>query len=284
MSRTASPRAAFLAAGLALGLGGAALFVFAESVATLPAARSGNAWPWPIGPLALRFVAAGLLAAAVMCLLTSLRPDAPTLAAFGTLAAIPSSLFLLHAAVNVGRVDWSRPLASVWLALLAIAFVGGTALAFLARRRAVLTSPPLPPTPVAAQRVNRFISVLTALVGSVLFLLPDLGRSLWPWDLGNSVNVQLLGGLFLAVAASALWVWRQPSWYGYDLQYAAAGTFAAVALVASFMHWGLFVAKPITSLLFVATYLLGAFLGFYPFYRYALGSIRRPAVTVTTSG
>ena len=284
MSRR-SLRVAFLAAGLATGLGGAALFVFAESVATLPAARSGNPWPWPIGPLALRFVAAGLISAAVMCLLVSLRPDRPTVAAFGTLAAITSGLFLVHAVANLGRIDWSRPLAAAWLALLAVAFIGGTALAFLGRRRRLMaTSAPLPPTPPAAQRVNRFISLLTGLVGGVMFVLPDLGRSLWRWDLANSVNVQLLGALFLAVAASALWVWRQPSWYGYDLQYAAAGTFAAVALVASFMHWGLFVAKPITSLLFVATYLLGAFLGFYPFYRYALGSIRRPAVTVTSSG
>ena len=54
------------------------------------------------------------------------------------------------------------------------------------------------------------------------------------------MNVQLLGAVFLVVAISALWVWRRPSWYGYDLLFAVAATFATVALVASFMHWNLF--------------------------------------------
>ena len=52
-------RTVFVLRGLTYFLGAIVLFVFAESIATLPAAvRADNPWPWAIGPLALRFVAA----------------------------------------------------------------------------------------------------------------------------------------------------------------------------------------------------------------------------------
>ncbi len=63
--------------------------------------------------------------------------------------------------------------------------------------------------------------------------------------------------------------WLQPSWYGYSIFYPTAGTFAAVALLASFLHWNLFLARPITSWIFVGLYVLGAFLGFYPYFPFA---------------
>ena len=81
----------------------------------------------------------------------------------------------------------------------------------------------------------------------------------------------IMGAIFIGVGLLAFLSWRQGSWYGYDVLYAAAGTFAAVALVASFIHWNLFAIRPLTSYIFVVLYLLGAVLGFYPYLRYALG-------------
>jgi hypothetical protein len=54
------------------------------------------------------------------------------------------------------------------------------------------------------------------------------------------------------------------------LLYSGAGTFATVALIASLLHWNLFANRPITSVIFVVVYILGAALGFYPYLRYAL--------------
>jgi len=73
------------------------------------------------------------------------------------------------------------------------------------------------------------------------------------------------------VGASAWSAWRPRSWYGYDVLYAAAGTFATVALVATLLHWDLFGIRPRTSVAFVALYVTGAVMGFYPYVRYVLG-------------
>lgn len=245
------------------------LFVFAESVATLPSsARAGNPWPWPIGPLAMRFLASLAIAGSVGWFLVHWRPDSPTVSAFGKVMALSTGCLLIHAVANWGAIDWSKPLGIAWLGGLGIAFLASITLAVTHRHSG--TSVSLPPTPFFATAVVAFIFVLTGLVGAVMVFLPELGRQRWPWDLGSPVNVQLLGTVFLVVAISALEVWRRPSWYGYDLLFAVAATFATIALVASFMHWNLFVDRPITSWLFVSTYVLGAILGFYPFFRYAI--------------
>ncbi|MEO8288711.1 MAG: hypothetical protein ABI670_20015 [Chloroflexota bacterium] len=270
---SSSLRGAFMVAAVLLLVAGLYLFIFAESVATLPAAgRSGNAWPWPIGPLALRFIASLVLSAVVACFLVVRRPDRVTVAAFASVAAIVSAMLLIHFLANLGVIDWSKPLSIVWPTILLLGLAGGVLLLVRMRRNTVFTVPPLPPTPGIARYIAIFIFSLTGIVGAAMFFLPNFSRDRWPWDLANSTNVQLLGAVFLSVSLSSLLSWLQPSWYGFDIFYPTAGTFATVALVASFIHWNLFSARPITSIVFVAIYILGAILGYYPYFRYALRS------------
>jgi hypothetical protein len=262
-------RLVFLLLGLVYLVAAVGLFVFAESIATLPVAvRGDNPWPWAIGPLALRFIAALAFTATATALLTAWRPDGPTVRAAFVLTLVISVLFVVHLLLHVGDLNWAKPLAWVWAGVVSLALLS-SAVALLGTPK-TLPDPAvqLPPTPRFAQGVNAFIFFLTGLVGGTMLLLPQVGLERWPWDLSNAVNVQLLGAIFVTVAISAGWVWLRPSWYGYDLQYASAGVFAVVALVASFMHWTLFAAHPVGSIFFVITYVLGAFLGFYPFFRY----------------
>lgn len=257
---------AFAAIFLVIGL---LLFIFADSVATLPAnTRAGNAWPWPIGPLALRFVASLLISGAPVGYLVSRRPDRTTVAIFFTITSLISGMLLLHFFSNAGAMDWSKPLTTVWLAVLLLGFFASLLLTARARRKAVFTVPPLPTTPASARNIAIFISILTCAVGATMFFFPAFSRERWPWDLLNTTNVQLLGSVFIAVGLSALLTWLQPSWYGFDVFYPAAGTFASVALVACFIHWNLFADHPITSWVFVIVYIVGAIEGFYPFFRY----------------
>jgi hypothetical protein len=268
-------RTSLLVVSLLLLLVGVGLFIFAESVATLPAnVRGGNTWPWPIGPLAIRFVASLVLATAVAAFLVFRRSDYPTVTVFAIVLIIGSGMFLLHAAVNIRNIDWSRPLATVYVSLLTVGFIVGVVLLVLGRRNAVAAQM-LPRTPTSARTIALFIAGLTGLVGATMFFFPDFSRDRWPWDLVSPVNVQWLGALFLIVAIVSLISWLQPSWYGYDTFYAAAGTFSGVALIASFMHWNLFAARPITSWLFVIIYIAGTVMGFFPFFRYALAYGRK---------
>jgi hypothetical protein len=269
---------AFLVAAVLFLLTGLYLFIFAESVATLPAdARGANAWPWPIGPLALRFVASLLIAAGVAFLLVGRRPDYPSFAAFASISAGVTGMLILHLLLNFGAINWSRPLAYVWPAALAVGFVCSVLLVLWARRKATLTVPPLPTTPPMARYVAMLVFGLTLVVGGIMFFLPDLGRERWPWDLINSTNVQFLGAVFLSACISSLLTLLHPSWYGYDLFYPSAGSFVTFALVASFMHWNLFTDKPLTSWIFVAIYILSGVLAFYTYFRYPL----RPPTQIT---
>ena len=270
-SAGATGRAAFVLIAVGALLVGAAMFLFPYSLATLPApAAADRPWPWPIGPLAVRVVGSALIAIALSAGLIALRPDRPSILAYATLMMITGGWLLLHILLNLGRIDWARPLAFVWT--LAVAAIGllGTAVVLRLWPRTPHSVPPLPPTPPLSSRIALVIAMLTGAVGVTMFFFPAVGRARWPWDLGDQVNVQLLGGLFLSISTISFWSWRQPSWYGYDLLFPGAGTFATVALIAALLHWSLFAAHPITSPIFVVVYSIGALLGFYPYIRYSL--------------
>jgi hypothetical protein len=273
-SADSTGRSAFTIIAIVALLVGAAMFFFPYSLATLPApAAAGRPWPWPIGPLAVRFVGSALIAIALSAGLIALRPDRPSILAYAILMMVTGGWLLLHILFNLQRIDWSRPLAFLWA--LAVAAVGllGAGVVLRLWPRTPHSVPPLPPTPPIATRIALLIGLLTGAVGVTMFFFPVVGRARWPWDLGDQVNVQLLGGLFLSISTISLWSWRQPSWYGYDLLYPGAGTFASVALIAALLHWSLFAGHPITSPIFVVFYILGIVLGFYPYIRY---SLRKP--------
>jgi hypothetical protein len=273
MTLTLSPagRRLFIAIALGALLLGMTLYFFPFNLATLPApANAANPWPWPIGPLAVRFVGAALIAIALSAGLVTMRPDYPSMLAYVTLLAITGTWLLLHTGVNLGQIDWSRPLAFVWVGAIVLTWLLSLGLARWLWVRVPRTAPPLPSSPPEAGWIAPFISLLTGAVGATMFFFPDIGRVRWPWDLGSNINVQLLGALFLSISTVSFWSWRRPSWYGYDLLYPGAGTFATVALIAAFLHWDLFAGHPLTSPIFVVVYIVGAVLGFYPYLRYVL--------------
>jgi hypothetical protein len=250
-------------------LAGLYLFFFPASVATLPApGNQGNPWPWPIGPLAVRFVGAMFVALAVSAGLVSHRSDRPTLLAFACATAIGATWFLLHVMVGASRMDWLRPLAYVWTGAIGLGWVGSLLAARLLwpapHTEEALTAPH------AVRWIPVLIAVLTGPVGVLMFFFPEVGRARWPWDLGDTVNVQLFGALFLSVCCAALWSWRQPSWYGYDLLYPGAATFSIVALIAALLHWRLFDAHPLAKWIFIVVYFLAGVLGYYPHVRLIL--------------
>jgi len=271
MALALSPTGRYIFTVIALGslLIGVGMFFLPHSLATLPAStNAANPWFWPIGPLAVRFIGSALIAIALSAGLVALRPDSPSMLAYATLMVVAATWLLVHTGVSIARIDWSRPLAFVWVGGIATAWILSLMLIRRLWPRGPHRAPPLPPTPSVARWVAPFISLLTGAVGAIMFFLPNIGRARWPWDLGDNINVQLLGVLFLAISTVSFWSWRRPSWYGYDLLYPGAGTFATVALVASLLHWNLFAAHPITSVIFVVVYMLGAVLGFYPYLRY----------------
>src|SRR4051812_44415096 len=96
-------RAAFVIIAAGALLAGAAMFLFPYSLATLPTPTAANRpWPWPIGPLAVRFVGSALIAIALSAGLIALRPDLPSILAYATLMMITGGWLLLHILINLG--------------------------------------------------------------------------------------------------------------------------------------------------------------------------------------
>src|SRR5574341_339281 len=250
------------------------LYLGAENVATLPAdVRGGNAWPWPIGPLAMRFMAAFGISGALDTFLLLRRPDRQTMFAFGVGIAFVTGFQLLHLAVNVAAIDWSRPLIYVWGGFNLLTFFFCLLLIAQYRLGTVRTAPPLPANPPLGRWIAVSVGALTLITGAVMFLFPEWSRPRWPWDLINATNVQLLAAFFLATAGVTLWVWRQPSAYGYDILYPGAGVASGGVFIASLIHWNLFADHPLGSILFMIVYGVGAIGAFLPVWRYGLKSV-----------
>jgi hypothetical protein len=98
---------------------------------------------------------------------------------------------------------------------------------------------------------------LVAPVGLLMYLAPEVAQYYWPWAM-PPINVRLIGSIFVATAALTLWALRQHSWEEVGPRVAAGGTFATLALIASFLHFNLFDPGRLVTWLFVALYAIVA--------------------------
>ena len=102
--------------------------------------------------------------------------------------------------------------------------------------------------------------VATAAVGAPLLSelgSPELAQRFWPWNLAP-INVRLIGSIFVATAVLTLWALRQRTWEEVRPSVVAGGTFATLALIASFVHFNLFDPSRLVTWLFVALYVVVA--------------------------
>lgn len=226
---------------------GAALFL-------LPA-TTGNFWPWPLPALAARFVGALLIGAAVDTGLTAgARDDLPLVGSL-LMGLVLYGLIGLTGVLALGTLGASNGLLA-WIALL-----GAVALVF---GRLLATHVDAPRDRTHARPQLRFLRgllwldfALVAPVGLLMYLAPEVAQRFWPWGL-MPINVRLIGSIFVATAVLSLWALRQRTWEEVMPRIVAGGTFATLALIASFLHFNLFdPSRPITWA-FVALYAIVA--------------------------
>lgn len=234
---------------IALGAAGLALYGWPAETAPL--------WPWLLPPLAARFVGSALLGiAAAAATIAAWRGPAglPALAgmAVGTLLA---PLTGIVTGVEVSAAS---------LVALAVALTGFT-LADIALVRA--TRPSGPRAWAARDRPGvgwgplsrpflAFFAIHLALVlpvGLAMYLVPSAVVAEWPWKL-SEINVRLVGGIFLASAPLSAMALRDRDWAAVYPTVAAYAVFAALALAAMAVHFGLFDPARARTWLFVALY------------------------------
>ncbi|HET9223594.1 MAG TPA: hypothetical protein VFO07_13870, partial [Roseiflexaceae bacterium] len=214
---------------LLAGAAGAALYLF-------PAA-AGSFWPWPLPALAARFVGALLLSAAIDTGLTAAaRDELPVVGAL-LMGLVLYGLIDLTGVLALGTLGASNGLLA-WIALVGALALGSGGL--LATR----VDAPLDRSHARPQ--SRFLRgllwldfALVAPVGLLMYLAPEIAQRFWPWNL-TPINVRLIGSIFVATAALSLWALRQSTWEEVRPSVVAGGTFATLALIASFVHFNLF--------------------------------------------
>jgi hypothetical protein len=232
---------------LIAGAAGVALYLFP--------AQTGPVWPWPLPALAARFVGSMLIAGAVYSGLTAAAKTA--LPADGALlmAMILYGLVGLTGVMSIGELGATTRLL-LWIALFgALALLFGALLA--ARLGAPLDRSSAQPQSRLLRRLLMLDLLLVAPVGLLMYLAPEVAQRFWPWNL-VPINVRLIGSIFVATAALTLWSLRQRTWDDVGPSVAAGGTFATIALIASFLHFNLFDPNRVVTWLFVALYVIVA--------------------------
>jgi hypothetical protein len=232
---------------LIAGAAGAALYL-------IPAA-AGGLWPWPLPALAARFVGALLIAGAVYSgVAAAARDELPLVGAF-LMALVLYGLIALTGVLALGALGGANDLLA-WIALF-----GALALGF---GGLLATRVDAPRDRSRARPQSGFLRgllwldfALVAPVGLLMYLVPEVAQRFWPWNL-PPINVRLIGSIFVATAALTLWSLRQRTWEEVGPSVAAGGTFATLALVASFLHFNLFAPDRLVTWLFVAVYAIVA--------------------------
>ena len=228
---------------LVAGIAGATLYLFP--------AVAGSLWPWPLPALAARFIGSLLISAAINTgLAAAARDQLPAVGAL-LMGLVLYGLIALTGVLALGAIDTSNSLLA-WIALfgvLALSFGGLLA-----------TRVDAPRDRTSVQPQSSFLRgllwldfALVAPVGLLMYLAPEIAQRFWPWNL-PPINVRLIGSIFVATAVLTLWALRQRTWEEVRPSVVAGGTFATLALIASFLHFNLFDPGRLITWLFVALY------------------------------
>jgi hypothetical protein len=194
---------------------------------------SARVWPWPLPPLAARFLGALFLAGAV-CSMVCLRVGRPGALFVMRLVALGDALIALAALLAIAQIGLTPAMAVLLVFFLGIAvfLVWGVRAPF--ERSAHGAALP------GLLRAFFLVHLLVVLpVGCAMFFAPDWAQPLWPWRM-TPLNVRLLGAFFLGAATISLWALRTRAPGELVPVVALYALFATLATVAAVLHIGLF--------------------------------------------
>ena len=195
-----------------------------------------RAIPWQVPALHGRFIGAMYLSGTVLMGLSLFARRLVEVRTAVPMAAIWTGMLLLVSLLNIDQFDFSRPPVWFWFTAYVVYPVAGAWLAYAY----------LPPAPargaVAPDWVRIYLvfqGVACTVLAVCLFFAPAATAAVWPWRI-SPLLTQIYAGPFLSYGIGSLLLARQRRWIDLNIPLAAMFTFAALVLIASYIHLGVF--------------------------------------------
>jgi hypothetical protein len=197
----------------------------------------GRAIPWQVPTLHARFIGAMYLSGMVLMGLALVARRLAEVQIAVVMAAVWTGMLLLVSLFHLGEFDYSRLPVWFWFGAYVAYPLMGAGLARLQRPTE------LPKTLAAVPGWARMFlaaqgTVCLALAAG-LFFGPARMASLWPWPI-PTLLAQIYSGPFLSYGVGSLLLAQQRYWIELRIALASMAVFAALVLLASLMHRGLF--------------------------------------------
>ncbi len=194
-------------------------------------------WPWPIKPLATRFLGAIFLAITFGCWST-LRAD---LWQRGKILVLVGAVFYgLTGIISILQAVLLNTI-SIWLWTLY--FLGASTGLFLVLKKYgwYMTRGDFLDEPGVSKISRLFFRIQTVIVGvfgAILFFLPDLAQTqFWPWKVAFAPTLQVFGALFLSTCLATGWASIQKDKGRHRILLPLDASFPVLALLAVFLDW-----------------------------------------------
>jgi hypothetical protein len=215
--------------------------------------ESAKVWPWPLPPLAARFMGS-LFVGGAACSMACVRARRTEGLLVMVLLALGDTLIALSGLFAIEAVGVTPSMIFFLVFFLGIALF--LAIVFLPEvgTKATPQGSPVP----GSLRTFFFIHLLVVLpVGFAMFLLPDWAQLHWPWKM-TPINVRFIGAFFFGAAVISVWALCQRSQEVVLPVLVLYAVFATLATVASLIHIGLFDPARLVTWAFFALYVFVA--------------------------
>lgn len=207
--------------------------------------------PWLVPPLHARFIGAVYLSATAFCLGALLARRYAEVRATILVIGIWTGMLLIVSLFYLDTFVFSNP--PVWFWFGAYILYPLIAAWLTWRDPGFRASMDKPGLPAWVQRYLMAQGVLFTLLGLALLFFPDFMASLWPWKIGRML-AQIYSAPFLAYGLGSLMISRQASWPEARIIVISAFVLAATALLASFLHIGLFSFGNLSTIVWFAVF------------------------------
>lgn len=230
-----------------------------------------RAIPWSVPPLHARFIGAMYLSGMVLMGLALFARYVAEVRTALVMAAIWTGMLLLVSILHLPEFNYRQPQVWFWFGAYIVYPWAGARLFFAHRPGRVRGRT----TPDWVRRYLVVQGVFCTALALLLFLAPGSMAPLWPWRI-SPLLTQIYAGPFLAYGVGSLLLARRRNWIEFKFPLASMFAFAALVLIASYIHLPTFGAIGISASVWFGGFAVAtAVLAVLTFQAMRLGWVRR---------